>query len=392
MYSNRITLIKKLNRKKQMKALFLIFHGFVPHNGISKKIGYQMSALQQCGVDIRLCYLSIDQDGYHKRMLDDEVLENFGKGDFAKIKKRIRYAKLTDYIIKNDIKFLYIRSFHNANPFLNRMLKKLKHAGVKLVMEIPTYPYDQEYQHAPFSLRIVFILDKIFRNQLARQLYRIVTFSNDQVIFGVPAINLSNGIDFDQIKMKTTINNHPGRLHLIGVAEIHFWHGFDRVISGLAEYYKNKIAVMIYFDIVGYGDQELKKLQDMVVIYNLEKYVTFHGPKTGAELDRLFEKADMGVASLARHRSGITRIKPLKNREYAARGIPFIYSEIDDDFEQMPYVMKAPADESPLDMGKVIDFFYKRKFDPMEIRSSIIHSLSWKVQMKKVIDILEKSV
>jgi len=34
-----------------MKALFLIFHGFNPANGISKKIQYQVDALQACGVD-----------------------------------------------------------------------------------------------------------------------------------------------------------------------------------------------------------------------------------------------------------------------------------------------------------------------------------------------------
>ncbi|MEG2480028.1 MAG: hypothetical protein RSA50_07120, partial [Mucinivorans sp.] len=43
--------------------------------------------------------------------------------------------------------------------------------------------------------------------------------------------------------------------------------------------------------------------------------------------DDLFEQADIAIGSLARHRSGITTIKTLKNREYAARGIPFIYSE-----------------------------------------------------------------
>lgn len=51
----------------------------------------------------------------------------------------------------------------------------------------------------------------------------------------------------------------------------------------------------------------------------------------------------MGIASLGRHRNGITRIKTLKNREYAARGIPFVYSENDSDFDGMPYVMKAPG-------------------------------------------------
>lgn len=66
----------------------------------------------------------------------------------------------------------------------------------------------------------------------------------------------------------------------------------------------------------------------------------------------MFNQCDFGIGSLGRHRSGIDKIKTLKNREYAARGIPFIYSETDEDFEQMPYVLKAPADESPIDIKK----------------------------------------
>ena len=34
-----------------MKALFLIFHGLNPANGISKKIYYQVNALRACGID-----------------------------------------------------------------------------------------------------------------------------------------------------------------------------------------------------------------------------------------------------------------------------------------------------------------------------------------------------
>ncbi|MGV8090340.1 MAG: hypothetical protein AB2L24_00560 [Mangrovibacterium sp.] len=373
-----------------MKALFLIFHGFSTYNvGISKKIFYQKHALEQCGLDIKLCYLDIDQDGYHKRMIDNEVLENYGKGFSAKIKKRIRYSGLAKYILGNDIQFLYIRSFHNANPFLICFLKKLDRVGIRSVLEIPTYPYDQEYKNVSFSDRFRFFFDKLFRHRLAKYICRIVTYSDDQTIFGVPAINISNGIDFNHIKMKTTIRNDPNHLRLIGVAEIHFWHGFDRVLEGLAMYYKKQHYIKVFFDIVGDGtSEELTKLKNIVIRNDLQQYVTFHGSKSGEELDLLFEKADMGIASLGRHRSNITHIKPLKNREYAARGIPFIYSEIDDDFEHMPYVMKAPADETPLDIEKVIEFFYQQKFKPIEIRKTIINKLSWNIQLGKVMNIV----
>ena len=118
----------------------------------------------------------------------------------------------------------------------------------------------------------------------------------------------------------------------------------------------------------------------------LNEYVAFHGTRTGDELDLLFEKADMGVASLGRHRSNITSMKSLKNREYAARGIPFVYSETDDDFEKMPYILKAPADDSPLDIGEVVAFYYSQNLEPVKIRNTIIDTLSWNVQMRKVID------
>lgn len=119
---------------------------------------------------------------------------------------------------------------------------------------------------------------------------------------------------------------------------------------------------------------------------NLDKYVHFHGNSFGEELDDFFERSDFGIASLGRHRSGITKIKTLKTREYAARGIPFIYSEEDDDFDKMPFVIKAPADETPIDINSIVEFNKSLKLEPSDIRKSIENTLSWKIQMQKVID------
>lgn len=111
-----------------------------------------------------------------------------------------------------------------------------------------------------------------------------------------------------------------------------------------------------------------------------------HSALYGKELDAVFEQSDMGIGSLARHRSGIDKIKTLKNREYAARGIPFVYSETDDDFEHQPYILKAAPDDSPLDIEKVIRFYQSLKTTPLQIRMSIEQSLSWKAQMQIVIN------
>ena len=375
-----------------MKAIFLIFHGFSPYSGISKKISYQKKALEQCGVKTQLCFLDINKQGFHKRMLDNEVLENYGKGIIAKIKRRTKYSGLYKYIINNNIDFLYIRTSHNANPFLIRFLKKLKRSDVKVVMEIPTFPYDQEYEMIGRTAdRLRFFIDKKYRYKLAKYLFRIITFSDDKQIFGTPAINISNGVDFDQIKIKPQKKKDQNCIHLLGVAEIHPWHGFDRIIRGLADYYKKTQSVKVFFNIVGFGDvNEINHLKSLITENHLESFIFLPGPKTGEELDRQFEEADFGIASLGRHRSGITHMKSLKNREYAARGLPFIYSETDESFDNMPYILKAPANEMPVDIEKIVQFYYSHSFDPAKIRESIFPELSWKVQMQKVIDDISK--
>ena len=128
-----------------MKALFLIFHGFDKANGISKKIHYQVKALEKCGADVRLCYYATTPFGNRRLMIGDEVMADFGKGTMAKLLKRVYYSPIVKYAQREKIDFVYIRSYHNANPFTLRLVERLKKTGAKVTVEIPTYPYDQEY-------------------------------------------------------------------------------------------------------------------------------------------------------------------------------------------------------------------------------------------------------
>lgn len=369
-----------------MKALFLIFHGFNPANGISKKIHYQVNGLKACGVDTRLCYMD-ETTGRKLRMVDNHVLRDYGSGLKSKLLKRTEYSSIIEYARKERIDFVYMRSDHNANPFTIHMVRKLKETGIKVVMEIPTYPYDQEYES--LSRRKFLFIDQCFRKILARQLSGIVTFSDYPIIFGKPALQISNGVDFSQIPLKRKINDTNHELHLIGVAEIHYWHGFDRLVRGLANYYQTHPSYKVYFHIIGefFGEREKKEILPVIKQHRLEEYIILHGARHGKELDDLFEQADMAIGSLARHRSGIIHIKTLKNREYAARGLSFVYSEIDSDFENKPYILKAKADESPIDIYQIIEFYKRQKLSPEQIRNSIL-SLSWKSQMNKVLSCL----
>lgn len=364
------------------KALFLIFHGFDPNNGISKKISYQVNALKACGIEVNLCYM--EEVSTKRRMVDNTVIADYGHGTISKIRKRTEFVSIAKYAERNGIEFVYIRSNHNANPFTINMVKRMKQAGMKVVVEIPTYPYDSEYQAQGITRQI--FQDRIFRNSFAKHLDAIVTFSDYTEIFGQKTIRISNGIDFDSVKIKSASNDTSKELNLIGVAEIHKWHGFDRLIKGMANYYSTPQKYIVRFHIVGYffsseGEEEFKKI---IAENGMEEYVILYGKKHGEELDEIFDKCDFGIGSLGRHRVGIQRIKTLKNREYAARGIPFIYSETDSDFDSKPYVLKAPADETPIKIHEIVSFHRLMNLSPQDIRNSII-DLSWEKQMEKVI-------
>lgn len=379
-----------------MRILFLVYHGFSEHSGISKKIHYQVKGLRENGHEVHLCYYAQDGNGHWCRFVDDEVIQDYGRGKLAGFRQRISYDRIYDYCIRAGIEFVYARCFQNANPWLISFFKKLKKAGIHAVTEIPTYPYDQEFTNFSLKQRMGLRIDQMFREKLCQQMDALVTFSDAERIFGQRTIRISNGVDFDSIPIhhcQQPIAN--GQLHLIGVAEVHEWHGFDRVMSGIGEYYSQKLPANsqnpeVFFHVVGGVHPHRMEMDFAPVIkkYSIEDKIIFHGQLFGDELTKVFNQCQFAIGSLGRHRSGITVIKTLKNREYATRGIPFIYSEQDSDFDHQPYVLKAPADESPVDIQKIIDFMGHFTMKPEEIRHTVEH-LTWKIQMQRVISCLD---
>ena len=373
-----------------MRILFLTYHGFEEASGISKQMLAQIKGLRQNGHEVHLCYYDIAADGSRCRYVDGKVIHNYGRGRFATLLQRMDYRCINDYCREHAIQLVYVRCFMNASPFNIRLFKRLQADDIKSVMEVPTYPYDGEFATLPLKYRIEHIFDKMFRCELASYMDAIVTFTDEQEIFGQRTICISNGVDFDSIPLHKPIAV-TNEIHLIGVAEVHPWHGFDRLIKGLGEYYRqqpvaNSNKPDVFFHVVGgVSESMMRDFQAIIHQFGIEKYVVFHGKLFGDELTAVFNQCQFAIGSLARHRSGITRIKTLKNREYAARGIPFIYSEEDSDFDQQPYVLKAPADDSPVEICQILDFLNRSSMSPDDIRRTV-SLLAWKYQMKRVID------
>ena len=269
-----------------MRILFLVYHGFSEHSGISKKIHYQVKGLRENGHDVRLCYYGFAADGHRCRYIDEQVLKDYGTGLMAGLRQRVDYGGIYDYCVRENIAMVYARCFQNANPWLISFFKKLKKSGIRAVTEIPTYPYDQEFKHFDRKTRMGLKIDQLFRRSLYQQMDALVTFSDEERIFGQRTIRISNGVDFDSIPLHQplTISHQPSELHLIGVAEVHPWHGFDRVMAGIGEYYSqpptsNGQRPDVFFHVVG-GVHPHRMAADFTPViekYGIQDKIVFHG-------------------------------------------------------------------------------------------------------------------
>ena len=279
------------------------------------------------------------QNHYVRSVLD----KHYQLGDLKKFLKGQRYDGC------------YIR-FDFTDPGFLSLLKRLRRVCPKILLELPTYPYDAENQAMLLS-RVKLGVDKIYRRQLHKYIDRIVTFySGQDRIFDIPVLTVPNGFDFSTMT-PVTRELTDETIHIIAVSSMREWHGYERFMEGMKNYYRDGGQQEIVLHLVGNG-REFGKYQAMA--RELGHRVVLEGAMSGQPLDELYERCALGIDSLARHRSGIHVLSSLKSREYGAKGIPMINScEIDIIGEEFPYLLRVPADESPVDIQSVVDFYHR---------------------------------
>lgn len=288
----------------------------------------------------------------------------------------------------DDGDFLYIRQVYHDDSF-TRYLRDIKSSNpkIKIIYEIPTYPYDSE---AKISLANVSFAakERFSRVNAAKYMDRIVTFYNQKKIWGVPCIDLINGYDFSKVQLpKREISD---TVHIMSVSATAFWHGYDRVIEGLHEYYEKGGTENIVYHLVG---NILPEHQKAVDDYGLQEHVIFYGRMSGEPLKEVFEKSFIGIDVLGGHRKDYPVSSSLKSREYAAYGLPMITSSpIDYLPEDYPYQFLAPYDDCPIDMQAVLEFYHgtydNKSCDAVasEIREYAIARCDMSIAMKPVAD------
>lgn len=347
-------------------------------SGIEKKIHAQVNTLQK-SLDVELRVIPPHE--YHK---------------IDRIISRIPLCPVgTRWIYHNDMNdadFIYMRQVQHDAIFLH-FLKNIKKQNpkVKIIYEIPTYPYESEQKITTRNVHLI-IKDRYHRRKLKKYVDRIVTFYGQDRIFGIPTLKARNGFEFSSVAVnKSTIDRET--INVIEVSTTAFWHGYDRFLSGLRAYYTNGGRRNIIFHMVGLILPEHKRY---VEENDLKSHVVFHGTRSGKELKNIYEKCVVGVDVLGGHRKNYPISSSLKSREYAAHGIPVITSSPIDYIESdYPYQLIVPYDDSPVNIREVIDFVdscYKDKHEDIvrhEIRQYGIEHCDMAMALQPVIDFIK---
>lgn len=364
-----------------MKALIIyrVDISDIANRGVSKKMQGQIWGLVNNGYEVDNIYLSNHHLHFNEKQFTQIPISNIRRNWFLFSQF---YTKVLGQIDAKSYDLILIR-FHALTPDTIRFLEAIKRDNpkIRVIFDMPTYPYDPEFSGIIGNFRLA--IDKRNRKKLTGKVDQFLHYGSHGEIFGIPCINITNGI----LPINTKPKERPRStsIRMIAVGKWQYWHGLDRLLYGLVDYNKSSDTQKLFLDIVGEGP-DIRTYKEIVATHQIEG-ITFHGPKSGAELEELYSSADVGIGTLAIQRKGVEIDSSLKHREYCMRGLPFILGNRDLDFSEDLSYVKYFSGDGNIDIEELIEWKGNIVTTSNEIHEYALENLSWENRMKKITSI-----
>lgn len=342
-----------------MRGLFIYYKKIDKNKltGIDKKVLWQVEEFNKDGITCELisnCY-----DGKSKiRKLANLILARIPCGNANPRWKWDEKYKGIDYI--------YFRRPDAITKPLLKFLRKIKeeNQNIKVVMEIPNFPYDQELGLSLINKPLL-IKDRFNRMKLRKYVDKIAVQNNIDKIYGIQTLCFTNGIKIDEIKIRRPENySYDEKINICAVASLEPWQGYERIIRGLSDYYNNGGKREININIAGSGS-ELEFYKNMVKENNLSERIKFWGRLSKDKLEKVYNESDLALDAFGRYKTGNILSTSLKSREYLAKGLPIITGcKTDILTDNFKYYIEFPNDSSNISFETIVSFYdelYKNK-------------------------------
>lgn len=366
------------------KLLYIVRYPIYEDFNLRAKFDGQLAAFRNLGMDVY--HLVFDKEYFY--LVQDGRREVMGKATstlpmyfHTKV-----YYDMHRAVLKamKQIRFDFV--YWRAAPvwYSSCTVARAAHAaGSKIIYEIPTYCKGGE---TALSLpRKLFTLYSGLWEKELMGYPDVFIFTGDadfDTFYGKPAVNIDNGVNVETIPARQPVEGDD-TLHILALASMSYWHGYDRLIRSLHQYTGDQ---KILIHMVGGNDGGmLPQWQKLTAELKLEDKVLFHGKMYGGELTQMFDMCHIGINSLALFRKNMDATSELKIREYAARGLPFVCSVEDPAFAyaQEEFWIRVPNDESIPDMQQIVDFARKMRADrehPRKLREYARKYMTWEGQ------------
>ena len=247
------------------------------------------------------------------------------------------YWSAVSQVLSSDYAAVWVRAF----PLSISQAAFLRHAAraSTLVYDLPTYPTRAE---ASGIARLLYsFVDGARASVLRRNCSRVVTLSAHDRIAGVATLRVRNGVDQLSDALEGHTVRRTGEYVLVATGQWAHWHGLDRILHALA-----RLRRPYRLEVYGKGP-ELANLKALAK--RLDVRVHWHEPVVDARLSAALAEADVAIGTLGIHRKGVSPDRSLKHRTYAAHGLPFVATPLDDTWDGLAGVWQVPSTEEPID-------------------------------------------
>lgn len=359
-----------------MHALFVANIELNENEGIYKKVVAEASAINAV---LGSCDLITRFDGKAKvRYADGQT--------WSGEKTVLDYVKAC--IDEGKVDFLYIRHMI-PSPKLISLLKSAKKRNICIYYEIPTYPYFGEQFKASRRKHRAIIkigLDIIFWPLIYKNIDKLVVIrSSTKAKEYSKMIEITNGVRVDNIQEKTYTRQEPDVFRMVAVGTLFPYHGYDRILRGMASCNEKIENIRVEFHVVGSSQtiDDLHRTADTLKLKN----VFFHGIKSTEELNEMYEKFDVGLGCLALHRRNANIDTTLKIIEYYCRGVPVVSSGITPmDNINKQFTIHVDDSETPIDISKLYNQYLNISMEEKKDISKVAKNVfSWNSIMKKIL-------
>jgi hypothetical protein len=371
-----------------MKRIFLWINYYKEHPevGTTPKVMAEIETLRSFGFEVTYtAYLDNGVAIYDNEDRQVAFHKYFCRNSYflAAFRREYLTGIARKYLRENTFDYFLLR-INCINRSYFKMLQEMKSQGAFVMMESLSYYPNMDFGNVKKASYMM--ISKSLRkhqNDLKTVVDLMLTEGVLDDFYSIPCVEFGMGINVDNYKKHSYLGNKD-ELNLLMVGCDSVYHGTDRIIKSLREYYNHHVIRNIKLHLVGDILSKDKKLIEKV---GLGDYIICYGRQHGKKLDAIFDKCNIALGPLAQHRIE-KKDTGLKTKEYFARGICYLYTgnevKIDSDY---PYILQLEDNEDLIDFKKVISFYDGIKEDmsyPEKMREKARQVFSWKEIFERV--------